>query len=412
MSELGQRLVNGTKHIPPSDRQAFINGLNAISDELGVCRDWLYIIMVTETGEDGTINPSSYNGNCGGLIQFCRGSGARLVGKTPEQIRNMSALQQLPLVREYLKKTGVVKGGDLPTTYLSILYPAYKNSAKNKALRMPPQARFLYQNGVMSKQTIENGLLGKAKVQLGSGPNGCNGAPSSGATPIDQGPLPGQIGTPGGQLSDFMMGECEPWDYTVASAKVYTGCEVFGVNTGVPGAEMNTSPTGGAMPTGGQTEAGGPIATPPPGEGNWMNPSPGLILTSGFGPRSVRGGSRNHQGIDLSGAMRAPILASKSGVVSAIHTGCPPAGGFPGNPCGGKGGNWIRVNHQGGWQTRYLHLYDVMVKVGDVVKQGQQIGTMGNSGSSTGKHLHFEIRAGGGGAMNPIPLINPKPGGR
>lgn len=411
MSEIGQRLVGASSKIPPQDKQAFMNGLNAMSDRLGICRDWMYIIMMTETGVRGEIDPSAYNGNCGGLIQFCRGQGAKTVGYSPEQIRGMSAVQQLPLIEKYLRAVGVNKGGDLPTTYLSILYPGLKNSARNKALPIPKQSGHLYQGGQITKESLEKGLLSKAKATFGSGPGGCNGTPASGSAPTQQTPLPGQIGTPGGQLSDFMMGECEPWDYTVASAKVYSGCEIYGVNTGVGGAETNTSPTGGGIPTGGQTQLGGAISIPPPGEGNWMNPSPGLVLTSGFGPRSVRGGSRNHQGIDLSGAMRAPILASKSGVVSAIHTSCPPATGYPGNPCGGKGGNWVRVNHEGGWQTRYLHLYDVMVKVGDVVKQGQQIGTMGNSGSSTGKHLHFEIRT-NGTALNPMALINPKPGSR
>jgi hypothetical protein len=416
MSEVGKKLVDATDKIPPQDKQAFINGLNAISDKFGICRDWLYIIMMTETGTHNKIDPSASNSRCAGLIQFCWGSGsnvggANTVGVHPSVIKNMSAVKQLKLIDQYLTAIKPVRGGDLPTTYLSILFPALRNSPRNQQLAIPKQSNHLYQGSKFTKETLENGLLFKAGLK---GPAKCGEAVAS--TPIgyatsDPIALPGQIGTPGGQLSDFMVGECQPWDYTVASAKVYTGCEVFGVNTGASGAETNTSPTGGGVPTGGQTKAGGAIAVPPPGEGTWMNPSPGLVLTSGFGLRNVRGGSRNHQGIDLSGPMKAPIVASKSGVISAVNTGCPPAGGFPGNPCGGKGGNWIRVNHEGGWQTRYLHLYDVMVKVGDVVKQGQQIGTMGNSGSSTGKHLHYEIRS-SGTAHNPLPLINPKPGGR
>lgn len=426
MSDIGQKLVNATDKIPPQDKQAFINGLNAISDRLGVCRDWLYIIMMTETGVRGKIDPSAYNGNCGGLIQFCRGSGASTVGKSPEEIRNMSAVQQLPLIEKYLSSVGVVRGGDLPTTYLSVLFPAHKNKPRNVQLAIPKQSNHLYQGGKLTKETLEKGLLTKAGTSLGPGPGGCNGTPSAGGSPpttsvaTAPGPvLPGQIGTPGGQLSDFMIGECQPWDYTVASAKVFTGCEVFGVNSGVASGGTTTAPTGGAPPTGGETPPSTGVNVPPPGEGTWMNPAPQLILTSRFGPRSAPGGagSRNHEGIDLGGQIRSPILASRSGVVVGVSQGCPPQGGYPGNPCGGKGGNWIRIFHDGDWQTRYLHLWDVLVKMDQVVKQGDKIGTMGHSGSSTGPHLHFEIRQGGGrtgrgGARDPLALITPKPGAR
>lgn len=399
MSEIGQRLVGASSKIPPQDKQAFMNGLNAMSDRLGICRDWMYIIMMTETGVRGEIDPSAYNGNCGGLIQFCRGQGAKTVGYSPEQIRGMSAVQQLPLIEKYLRAVGVNKGGDLPTTYLSILYPGLKNSARNKALPIPKQSGHLYQGGQITKESLEKGLLSKAKATFGSGPGGCNGTPASGSAPTQQTPLPGQIGTPGGQLSDFMMGECEPWDYTVASAKVYSGCEIYGVNTGVGGAETNTSPTGGGIPTGGQTQSGGAISIPPPGEGKWMHPASGFRLTSLYGPRW----GRMHRGIDIGTPNNTPIKASKSGVVFKIHTTCPPYTYQAG--CGGGWGNFVHLKHENGYSSIYAHLSSVKVQPGVVVKQGDVVGLSGNSGGSKGAHLHFEIWQ-GSNRINPLPLLS------
>lgn len=58
-------------------------------------------------------------------------------------------------------------------------------------------------------------------------------------------------------------------------------------------------------------------------------------------------------------------------------------------------GRWIEVDHGGGWTTRYAHLSVQRVAVGDLVSPGQLIGNVGNTGGSTGAHLHFEERSGG-----------------
>ncbi|MDZ7792491.1 MAG: M23 family metallopeptidase [Spirochaetia bacterium] len=57
-------------------------------------------------------------------------------------------------------------------------------------------------------------------------------------------------------------------------------------------------------------------------------------------------------------------------------------------------GNYIVIRHAYGFATKYAHLDNVYVEEGDVVTQGQKIGTMGNTGMSTGPHLHFEVRIG------------------
>ena len=114
---------------------------------------------------------------------------------------------------------------------------------------------------------------------------------------------------------------------------------------------------------------------------------------SGFLIRPIVGGRKTqglhgHNGIDLASSVGAPILASASGRIIAAKVG-----GYNGGY-----GNMIIVSHENGVQTVYAHLKAVNVTVGQEVSQGQVIGELGNTGRSTGPHLHFEVR----GAKNPF----------
>lgn len=106
--------------------------------------------------------------------------------------------------------------------------------------------------------------------------------------------------------------------------------------------------------------------------------------TSGFGYRSdpFRRGKRLHAGLDWAGAYGTPIYASADGVVI-----------FAGRESGY--GRLIRIQHEFGIETRFAHLSKIEVKVGQRVSRGDRIGAMGNSGRSTGTHLHYEVRVGG-----------------
>jgi murein DD-endopeptidase MepM/ murein hydrolase activator NlpD len=103
-------------------------------------------------------------------------------------------------------------------------------------------------------------------------------------------------------------------------------------------------------------------------------------LSSRFGVRGdpFTGVSRFHNGIDLAGAVGTPVMAAMSGRVSMV--------GF--NP---NYGRYIILSHAEGFQTLYGHLDGFQVRKAARVKQGELIGTMGNSGYSTGSHLHFSI---------------------
>lgn len=115
--------------------------------------------------------------------------------------------------------------------------------------------------------------------------------------------------------------------------------------------------------------------------------------TSGFGTRSdpFGRGARRHEGTDLAGAMGTPIYATGDGVV--IHAGW--ENGY---------GNSIVIQHDFGVKTRYGHLSKARVQKGQKVSRGDRIGDMGNSGRSTGTHLHYEVIV-GGTPVNPMTFI-------
>lgn len=104
-------------------------------------------------------------------------------------------------------------------------------------------------------------------------------------------------------------------------------------------------------------------------------------LTSGFGMRNdpFTGIRRFHNGIDLAAAVGTPVRAARAGRVVHVEN-------QPGNY-----GRFVIVRHDGGYQTLYAHLDSYSVRVGQSVNQGQSIGSMGNTGRSTGPHLHFSV---------------------
>jgi len=116
-------------------------------------------------------------------------------------------------------------------------------------------------------------------------------------------------------------------------------------------------------------------------------------FTSSFGGRKdpINGGRRGHDGIDMAGPRGTPISATADGEV--IHSGR--LGGY---------GNAIKIRHGFGFETLYAHLNKIHVNVGDRIARGEHIGDMGNTGRSTGTHLHYEVRI-GGKPVNPMTYI-------
>lgn len=103
-------------------------------------------------------------------------------------------------------------------------------------------------------------------------------------------------------------------------------------------------------------------------------------ITSSFGKRRDPLNKRwsAHYGLDFAGPLRSPIYAPAPGVVKQAGTK-------------GRYGWFIEIDHGSGIKTRYAHMHSIMVKRGEKVEFGQKIGQLGNTGRSTGPHLHYEV---------------------
>lgn len=112
-------------------------------------------------------------------------------------------------------------------------------------------------------------------------------------------------------------------------------------------------------------------------------------MSSGFGYRihPVTGKSKFHKGMDFAAPIGTPIYATGNGVVTFSGWGT----GY---------GRYVEVDHGNGTVTRYTHTSANYVNVGDTVYANQQIAAVGNTGRSTGAHLHYEVRQ-NGQAINP-----------
>lgn len=124
--------------------------------------------------------------------------------------------------------------------------------------------------------------------------------------------------------------------------------------------------------------------------GNFIRPYGG-VLTSGYGNRYLFGKWDFHSGIDLAGPTGDSIVASDGGKVV-----------FAGRQNGY--GNLVIIDHQNGYKTAYAHCSKILVKIDQMVAQGEVIAKVGSTGVSTGSHLHFEIRT-KDGTINPLKLI-------
>ncbi|WP_410770150.1 peptidoglycan DD-metalloendopeptidase family protein [Fontibacillus sp. BL9] len=122
------------------------------------------------------------------------------------------------------------------------------------------------------------------------------------------------------------------------------------------------------------------------GSGDFAWPVSGATMTSSYGKRW----GKTHKGVDLVSSNRS-ILAADDGVVTFVGT----KSGY---------GNCIIIDHKNGYETLYGHLSKISVKKGEVVEKGSKIGVMGNTGRSTGTHLHFEIHK-NGNIQNPLKYL-------
>lgn len=126
----------------------------------------------------------------------------------------------------------------------------------------------------------------------------------------------------------------------------------------------------------------------------FSNPSPASDITSDFGNRldPFFGRLALHAGIDFRAKIGTRIRSTAPGTVTTAG----PTGGY---------GNMVEIDHGNGVATRYAHLSTVLVRVGDKVTADEVVAKSGNTGRSTGPHLHYEVRL-NGEAVNPMRFLD------
>ncbi|MBI4516711.1 MAG: M23 family metallopeptidase [Deltaproteobacteria bacterium] len=118
------------------------------------------------------------------------------------------------------------------------------------------------------------------------------------------------------------------------------------------------------------------------------------IMSSAFGMRRhpVFGDLRRHDGEDIGAPTGAPVHATADGTVRRAG-------------CAGDYGNLVEIDHGGRYVTRYAHLRDFAVTVGQKVRRGDVVGSVGQTGNATGPHLHYEVRAGNNAPRDPREFV-------
>lgn len=174
-------------------------------------------------------------------------------------------------------------------------------------------------------------------------------------------------------------------DTIAGVAKTYGGNaeEIIAYNQLSAGAALTAGATiiipGGTVPAPARPKTAAKAGATGKGSAGFIHPLPGAMRTQGI---------HGFNAVDLAASIGAPIKAAAAGEVIVSKSG-----GWNGGY-----GNYIVIKHANGTQTLYAHTSENLVSVGTRVGQGEVIAKVGNSGRSTGSHLHFEVR----GAKNPF----------
>ena len=158
--------------------------------------------------------------------------------------------------------------------------------------------------------------------------------------------------------------------------------------------KQQTSNASGGSSTGGSTSSGSQGGQTTAGASGFLWPiASSHRVTSPFGWRThpITGRQHLHGGIDIAAPNGTPILASKAGVVVISQYGS-------------SYGNYVVLSHPDGTRTLYAHMSQRSVSPGDTVSQGQTVGLVGSTGSSTGNHLHFETWTGSSSSSRVNPM--------
>ena len=127
----------------------------------------------------------------------------------------------------------------------------------------------------------------------------------------------------------------------------------------------------------------------------WINPAEGTVTSScGVRNNPILNKMELHNGIDIGVGIGTEVAAVRSGVVTAIRTSA-------------TFGHVLEYETKDGYKVMYAHLSEILVKEGEKVKQGQVVAKSGNSGLSTGPHLHYSLWK-NGKLIDPMDYVNLK----
>lgn len=156
-----------------------------------------------------------------------------------------------------------------------------------------------------------------------------------------------------------------------------------------------------AASVGASVALGASVASAAPASASWVDPVKKYTLSASF---AQAGGmwQSTHSGQDFAVPSGTAVVAAHGGTVVKAGSG--------GAGDGAAYGNAIVIKHGNGRYSQYAHLSRISVKVGQVVRTGQRIALSGNTGNSSGPHLHFEIRttANYGSAIDPVAFLRAK----
>ena len=333
----------------------FISGVNQLAQKYDIDAGDLLGLMYSESG----VNPQAVNpsGGATGLIQFMPET-ARGMGTSTAAIYKMNRTQQLALVDKFFAMNKLPKGASASQLYATVFLPAYNRKSENFVIARP--------NGpndagkVNPKWYTQNAGLDYDR----------NGVIT--------------VGDLGRQLSKKRQAA------GLGPSQVGTGFRALG-----------NLATGAASSFGGAVYEAATSAIQ--GIGDFIMPVASVRVTSPFGPRKspTPGGSTQHRGVDFGAKTRGvagdPIYAAAPGIVEMAR----PYKGY---------GNFIKINHGKGMETRYGHLMSYTTFEGKQVQKGEQIARMGGAkgmpgaGTSSGLHLHFELIK-GGTPINPLRFL-------
>lgn len=338
----------------PNVTPAFLREVNAMAERLGTRPEFLLAVMSFESG----LSPTAVNRLSGatGLIQFLP-STARGLGTSTSALRNMTAMEQLRFVEKYFQP---FKGrlGTLEATYTAVLSGSPRPNSND----------VLFRSGTTA-YSQNSGLDFNRNGQITAGEaTSAVAARMFGGTRALQQKLLNLGFDPKGVDNQFGPNTSRAIAAFQRSRNLpATG--LLDVRTGL--ALVNARPT--TTPNNGGNNSSIPSGRPSVGR-----------VTSDFGPRTapVPGASTFHRGVDLGAPLGARVQSTAPGRV--IHAG----------PLGGAG-NAVIIDHGNGYQTRYFHLSQINVRVGQQVGDSVKIGEVGATGNVSGPHLHYEVHRNG-----------------